>query len=90
MKVSSSNSGWSVQTGFYIRQLDEKRVEFNWYTHTDPKGLIPAFIANFMLTKLGPGVLEKFHKTAKKYPAWKEKQPHKDEKPWLEEEEGQD
>jgi len=52
--------------------------------------MIPAFIANMMLTKLGPGVLDKFHKLARKYPAWKQKQPHKDSKPWLEEAPDQD
>lgn len=71
----------SILTGYYIRKVEEG-TEFNYYSQSDPKGWIPSFVINFLMTKLAPRLIEKLHAVSLKYDDWKAEN-NPDEKPWL-------
>lgn len=73
----------SILTGYFIRKTEEG-TQFNYYSQSDPKGWIPSFVINSLMTKLAPKLIDKLHSVALKYPEWKEK--NKGGKPWLDEE----
>ena len=70
----------SIQTGYLI-QPHEKGCTVTYVTQTNPKGWIPAFVANKVTTKFAPQIVDKLTKAAKNYPEWKGKH-NPDNKPW--------
>jgi len=71
----------SIRTGYMIRKLDNG-CEFIYYSQSDPKGWIPTWVINYLMTKLPPRLLDKLHSVALAYSDWKSK--HEPEhKPWL-------
>eukprot|EP01121_Diplochlamys_sp_Union-15-3_P003148 TRINITY_DN12_c0_g1_i2.p1 TRINITY_DN12_c0_g1~~TRINITY_DN12_c0_g1_i2.p1 ORF type:complete len:309 (-),score=50.12 TRINITY_DN12_c0_g1_i2:18-944(-) len=77
--------GWSFRTGYLIKKLDEG-VEFYYCTRSDPKGWIPAWAVNWVMTKFTPKMLDKVHAAVGKYKDWKKNSHSKDYKPWLDDE----
>lgn len=75
----------SILTGYFIRKLEEGGIEFNYYSQSDPKGWIPSFVINTLMTKLAPRLIEKLHSVALTYKDWK-KENNPEHMPWLVEE----
>lgn len=72
----------SLKSGYLVRETEDGGSEFYYYSQSDPKGWIPTWVINMLMTKLPPKILDKLHDVSVAYPAWKEKhQP--DHKPWL-------
>jgi hypothetical protein len=74
---------WSFRTGYMIRVRPEGGCYFYYYSHSDPKGWLPAWLINWLMTKMGPRLVEQLHNAGKKYPEWK-KTHNPDWKPWRE------
>lgn len=73
----------SLKTGYFVRDLGQGNgCEFIYYSQSDPRGWIPTWVINMLMTKLPPKLLDKLHKVSIAYPGWKSE--HKpDHKPWL-------
>eukprot|EP00013_Stygamoeba_regulata_P025944 CAMPEP_0177648688 /NCGR_PEP_ID=MMETSP0447-20121125/10961_1 /TAXON_ID=0 /ORGANISM="Stygamoeba regulata, Strain BSH-02190019" /LENGTH=227 /DNA_ID=CAMNT_0019151345 /DNA_START=135 /DNA_END=818 /DNA_ORIENTATION=+ len=74
----------SILTGYLILRNPGGGCIFIYLTQSDPKGWIPAWLINNLMTKLGPKLLTRMYDAAKDYTAWKTKQSNPNHKPWLE------
>eukprot|EP01121_Diplochlamys_sp_Union-15-3_P017995 TRINITY_DN645_c0_g2_i1.p1 TRINITY_DN645_c0_g2~~TRINITY_DN645_c0_g2_i1.p1 ORF type:complete len:291 (+),score=60.93 TRINITY_DN645_c0_g2_i1:50-922(+) len=73
---------WSYRTGYLIKKVD-KGVEFFYYTCSDPRGLIPGWVVNWVTTKYAPKLIEKLYSAVLNYKDWKSNDESKDHYPWL-------
>jgi hypothetical protein len=72
----------SLKTGYLVQATENGGCNFFYYSQSDPKGWIPTWVINTLMTKLPPKILDNLHKVALAYPAWKE-QHDPTAKPWL-------
>lgn len=73
----------SLKSGYYVAgDEDGQGCTFTYYSQSDPKGWIPTWVINMLMTKLPPKILDKLHKVSLAYGAWKaDHEPTV--KPWL-------
>jgi len=72
----------SIKTGYYIMGREGGGCAIYYFTQTDPKGWIPAWLTNKVTKSYAPEIVGKLSKACKEYPEWKKN--HKpDYKPWL-------
>eukprot|EP01100_Stratorugosa_tubuloviscum_P016104 TRINITY_DN9_c0_g1_i1.p1 TRINITY_DN9_c0_g1~~TRINITY_DN9_c0_g1_i1.p1 ORF type:complete len:225 (-),score=111.87 TRINITY_DN9_c0_g1_i1:372-1046(-) len=71
----------SLLTGYLIRRTSSGGSSFTYMTQSDPKGWIPAWVINSLMTKLGPKLLDNLFNAATQYEAWKS-QNNPTHKPW--------
>merc|ERR1712000_84584 len=64
----------SILSGYFIQPNEGGGSIFTYLTQSDPKGWIPSWLLNWLMTKLGPNLLKKLYDAAKEYNAWKQKQ----------------
>jgi len=73
---------WSFVTGYLIRKhVEAQGCTITYFTQTDPKGWIPAFVVNKVTKSFAPKNIQKLEETASKYNEWKAKH-NPDNKPW--------
>lgn len=72
----------SLKSGYYVVGDENGGCTFTYYSQSDPKGWIPTWVINMLMTKLPPKILDKLHKVALAYGAWKADH-NPDHKPWL-------
>jgi len=60
----------SLKSGYYVTEEGEG-CTFTYYSQSDPKGWIPTWVINMLMTKLPPKILDKLHDVSVAYPAWK-------------------
>eukprot|EP01128_Nolandella_sp_AFSM9_P010667 TRINITY_DN7410_c0_g1_i1.p1 TRINITY_DN7410_c0_g1~~TRINITY_DN7410_c0_g1_i1.p1 ORF type:complete len:280 (-),score=46.51 TRINITY_DN7410_c0_g1_i1:401-1240(-) len=71
--------GWSYLSGYLIKEISTGGCELTYCTHADPRGWIPAFAINQVITVIGPRIMDKLEKVAPTYPQWlKENRPTND------------
>ena len=70
--------GHSFRTGYQMKK-HEKGSILEYMTQSDPKGWIPKWVTNTVVTKVAPGIIEKMVKAAEGYEAWLKE--HEDTKP---------
>eukprot|EP00126_Sphaerothecum_destruens_P007148 Sdes_comp19710_c0_seq2m11644 len=70
----------SMTIGYHIQNLNGGCI-LTYLTHTDPKGSLPAYFVNKLVTKLAPSVLHNLKDICLKYVSWKNDH-HPDLKPW--------
>ena len=69
--------------GFCIKPLlGREGCEVEYISHTNPKGKVPAWATNKILTSLAPTFIRRIHDGAVKYPSWK-RDNGPDYKPWI-------
>ncbi|XP_035681930.1 START domain-containing protein 10-like [Branchiostoma floridae] len=74
--------GISLLSGYLIRPLTSDSCHFTYLTQMDPRGSLPKWVVNKATQFYAPRMMQKIHKAAMKYPAWKSQ--HKPAwKPWL-------
>lgn len=72
----------SIKSGYYVAANEEGGCTFIYYSQSDPRGWIPTWVINMLMTKLPPKILDKLHAVSLAYGAWKGA--HEPEsKPWL-------
>lgn len=72
----------SLKSGYYVTEDPSGGCTFTYYSQSDPKGWIPTWVINMLMTKLPPKILDKLHDVCLAYGAWKaEHEP--DVKEWL-------
>jgi hypothetical protein len=77
--------GWSFRTGYFIQKKEGGGTVFRYYTQNDPRGWLPAFLVNTIVSKFAPTIITKLRTVALAYGAWKaDNKP--DHKPWLQKE----
>jgi hypothetical protein len=72
----------SLKSGYLVTANAEGGCDFYYYSQSDPKGWIPTWVINMLMTKLPPKILDKLHDVAVAYTAWKD-QHEPTVKPWL-------
>lgn len=72
----------SYQTGYLIRLTPEGHTQFIYLTQSDPKGWIPGWVVNNLISTIGPSYIDTISRVAREYDAWKKTQPDH-QKPWL-------
>jgi hypothetical protein len=63
----------SLKTGYFVQANEDGGCTFTYFSQSDPKGWIPTWVINMLMTKLPSKILDNLHKVALAYPAWKEK-----------------
>ena len=72
----------SLKSGYFVVGDEAGGCTFIYYSQSDPKGWIPSWVINMLMTKLPPKILDKLHKVSLAYGAWKaDHEPTV--KPWL-------
>ncbi|XP_033743458.1 START domain-containing protein 10-like [Pecten maximus] len=74
--------GVSYITGFLIRKMDTYTCQFNYVSHSDPKGKLPVWAVNKATQIMAPKVMSRIYKACKNYEAWKSMNNPR-MKPWL-------
>eukprot|EP00756_Hemistasia_phaeocysticola_P006717 Hpha_TRINITY_DN13971_c0_g1::TRINITY_DN13971_c0_g1_i2::g.35693::m.35693 len=74
---------WSFKSGFVIRPHGEKGCTLTMLAHSDPRGFIPAWLVNSMLTSTAPATLQKLRNAALGYEKWKSADPRRRHRPWV-------
>ena len=70
----------TLLAGYYIQRISSGCI-LTYVAQTDPKGSLPAYFVNKLVTKLAPSILSNLREICNNYPEWKKK--HKpDFKPW--------
>jgi hypothetical protein len=72
----------SILTGYFILRRAEGGSKFIYYSQSDPKGWIPSWVINSLLTSFAPKAVEKLYEAAVGYKNWKP-QHNPEHKPWL-------
>jgi len=72
----------SICTGYLILKRDDGGCKFTYFTQSDPKGWIPAWVMNNITSTFAPKMVEKLEAAARAYPEWKAKH-NPNHKPWL-------
>lgn len=74
--------GVSFFTGYVVRPLDDRKCQFTYVSHSDPRGKLPAWVVNKATKILAPKIIARIYKASKNYEKWKSSHnPHF--KPWL-------
>lgn len=61
----------SLKTGYLVQTAEDGGSIFTYFSQSDPKGWIPTWVINMLMTKLPPKILDKLHTVSLAYPAWK-------------------
>eukprot|EP01135_Chromosphaera_perkinsii_P000156 Nk52_evm52s32 gene=Nk52_evmTU52s32 len=72
--------GNTLVAGYYIQKLSSGCI-LTYIAQTDPKGSMPAYFVNKLVTKLAPSIMTNLKDICANYPEWKKKH-HPDFKPW--------
>jgi len=72
----------SILTGYLILRRAEGGSRFIYYSQSDPKGWIPTWVINSLLTSFAPKAVDTMHEAALGYKPWKSEH-NPDQKPWL-------
>lgn len=72
----------SKVSGYLIRPWG-KGSSITYVTQTDPRGMIPSSLINFVTSKFAPTTIVTFGNACKKYPEWVKTQGDKYSKPWM-------
>ncbi len=70
----------SILTGYYIKPMPSAGTRLIFISHSDPKGIIPAFLVNNIIGSLTPAVLARLHECTLKYVSWSARKYTPDEK----------
>lgn len=74
--------GKSIISGYLLRRKEGGGTTVTYYSHADPKGWLPSFLVNWVMTKFAPSTVTSLHAASINYPKWKQNN-RPDWKPWL-------
>eukprot|EP01065_Artemidia_motanka_P040743 TRINITY_DN515_c0_g1_i1.p1 TRINITY_DN515_c0_g1~~TRINITY_DN515_c0_g1_i1.p1 ORF type:complete len:568 (+),score=132.19 TRINITY_DN515_c0_g1_i1:59-1762(+) len=75
--------GSSICSGYLIRPHGRKSCSLTYIAQSDPKGSIPAWVVNSIITSQVPKTIANLAKVGRDYRQWKEASGHAHMRPWV-------